>query len=210
MHATCCNIWNYLVATFSNYWLQIFWNSVQSVKCWCEGGRSRAVAVAKIFWSLFKFFSSLIRPHLHISSYLFSFILMTRRHWRGWWSFGPSWNVDIQLSLSGLRVGKIIWFLSDICCSLFLVYGRAHPADWCQTRWCWLALQRRVVQMWCKLQTTHFSKAECNRSTWAAVCIIMQFAELYENCTAHHYAPHYATLPDALLLTRQKVVMHHL
>lgn len=63
---------------------------------------------------------------------------------------------------------------------------------------------------WCKLQTTHFSKAECNRSTWAAVCIIMQFAELYENCTAHHYAPHYATLPDALLLTRQKVVMHHL
>ena len=196
MHATCCNIWNYLVATFSNYWLQIFWNSVQSVKCWCEGGRSRAVAVAKIFWSLFKFFSSLIRPHLHISSYLFSFILMTRRHWRGWWSFGPSWNVDIQLSLSGLRVGKIIWFLSDICCSLFLVYGRAHPADWCQTRWCWLALQRRVVQMVQIANDTLFKGG---------------VQPEYVGCSLHHYAVcgvvrelHCASLCTALCNTARR------
>ena len=143
-------------------------------------------------------------------SYLFSFILMTRRHWRGWWSFGPSWNVDIQLSLSGLRVGEIIWFFVQyLLLSIFGLWksssSRLVPDTLMLTRTAAKSCANR-----CKLQTTHFSKAECNRSTWAAVCIIMQFAELYENCTAHHYAPHYATLPDALLLTRQKVVMHHL
>ena len=196
MHATCCNIWNYLVATFSNYWLQIFWNSVQSVKCWCEGGRSRAVAVAKIFWSLFKFFSSLIRPHLHISSYLFSFILMTGRHWRGWWSFGPSWNVDIQLSLSGLRVSEIIWFLSNICCSLFLVYGRAHPADWCQTRWCWLALQRRVVQIGanCKRHTFQRRSATGVRGLqFASLCSLRSCTRIALRIIMHRTMQHCQT-----------------
>ena len=121
---------------------------------------------------------------------------MTRSDWRGWRSFGPSWNEDIQLSLSGLKVGKIIWFLSDICCSLFLVYGRAHPADWCQTRWCWLALQRRVVQMVQIANDTLFKGG---------------VQPEYVGCSLHHYAVcgvvrelHCASLCTALCNTARR------
>ena len=135
-------------------------------------------------------------PHLHISSFLFSLILMTRSDWRGWRSFGPSWNEDIQLSLSGLRVGKIIWFLSDICCSLFLVFGRAHPADWCQTRWCWLALQRRVVQIGanCKRHTFQRRSATGVRGLqFASLCSLRSCTRIALRIIMHRTMQHCQT-----------------